>query len=232
MNQSNSVDANTDSREADSRSTGNYDYSVREAVGVFADPAALERAVDELEIAGFDRAALSVFATDETIIDRVGHLYRNVAEVEDNRHVPQAAFAEMDSRVEGEAAAVGIPFFIGSVAGAGVTAIGLGATAAATLAGAVVGGVVGVGFGAVLMSAIVWRRAEQVKEQLAQGGMVLWVSLRDADAERCALQILKKAGARDVHVHEFEREWTLKDRPFSEVQFDPFLWWPGDRGQE
>jgi len=112
MNQSNSVDANTDSREADSRSTGNYDYSVREAVGVFADPAALERAVDELEIAGFDRAALSVFATDETIIDRVGHLYRNVAEVEDNRHVPQAAFAEVDSRVEGEAAAVGILFYI------------------------------------------------------------------------------------------------------------------------
>jgi hypothetical protein len=77
MNQSNSVGANTDSREADSRSTGNYDYSVREAVGVFADPAALERAVDELEIASFDRAALSVLATDETIKDRVGHLYRN-----------------------------------------------------------------------------------------------------------------------------------------------------------
>jgi hypothetical protein len=25
---------------------------------------------------------------------------------------------------------------------------------------------------------------------------------------------------------------TLKDRPFCEVQFDPFLWWPGDRGYE
>jgi hypothetical protein len=41
-----------------------------------------------------------------------------------------------------------------------------------------------------------------------------------------------KAGARDIHVHEFEREWTLKDRPLSDVQFDPFLWWPGDRGRE
>jgi hypothetical protein len=239
MNQSNSVGANTDSREADSRSTGNYDYSAREAVGVFADPAALERAVDELEIAGFDRAALSVLATDGTIKDRVGHLYRNVAEIEDNRHVPQAAFAEMNSRVEGEAAAVGIPFYIGSVAGAGVTGIGLGATgiglgatAAATVAGAVVGGVAGVGLGAVLAGVMIWRRAEQVKEQLAQGGMVLWVNLRDPDAERRALQILEKAGARDIHVHEFEREWTLKDRPLSDVQFDPFLWWPGDRGRE
>jgi hypothetical protein len=113
-----------------------------------------------------------------------------------------------------------------------VTAIGLGATAAATLAGPVVGGVAGAGLGAVLAGAVIRRRAEQVKEQLAEGGMVLWVSLGDADAERRALQILRKAGARDIHVHEFEREWTLKDRPFSEVQFDPFLWWPGDRGQE
>jgi hypothetical protein len=232
MNQSNSVGAKTDSLEAYSRSTGNYEYTVREAVGVFADPAALERAVDELEIAGFDRAALSVLATDETIKDRVGHLYRNVAEIEDNRHVPQAAFAEMDSRVEGEAAAVGIPFYIGSVAGAGVTAVGLGATAAATVAGAVVGGVAGAGLGAVLAGAMIRRRAEQVKEQLAQGGMVLWVSVRDPDAERRAVQILQNVGARDTHVHEFEREWTLKDRPLSDVQFDPFLWWPGDRGRE
>jgi hypothetical protein len=46
--------------------------------------------------------------------------------------------------------------------------------------------------------------------------------------ERRALHILTNAGGRDVHVHEFEREWTLKDRPLSDVQFDPFLWWPGD----
>jgi hypothetical protein len=36
---------------------------------------------------------------------------------------------------------------------------------------------------------------------------------------------------RDVHVHEFEREWTLKDRPLADVQFDPFLWWPGDKSR-
>jgi hypothetical protein len=58
--------------------------------------------------------------------------------------------------------------------------------------------------------------------------LVLWVSLRDDDSERRALHILTDAGGRDVHVHEFEREWSLKDRPLSDVQFDPFLWWPGD----
>ena len=52
-------------------------------------------------------------------------------------------------------------------------------------------------------------------------------SLRDDDAERRALHILTNAGGRDVHVHEFERDWTLKDRPLSDVQFDPFLCGPG-----
>jgi hypothetical protein len=61
---------------------------------------------------------------------------------------------------------------------------------------------------------------------------VLWVSPRDGAAEKRALDILTKAGARDVHVHEIEREWTLKDRPLSDVQFDPFLWWPSGRGKK
>ena len=175
-----SISSNVDTafRDANSLSTGNYGYSVREAVGVFSVPEALERAVDELEVSGFDRAALSVLASDGTIKDRVGHLYRNIAEIADDRHVPQRAFVETDSRVEGAAAAIGIPCYIGSVAGAGVTAVGFGAATAATVAGAVVGGVVGTGLGALLAGAMIRRRVHEVSEQLAEGGLVLWVSAR------------------------------------------------------
>jgi hypothetical protein len=169
MNPTNSIERNGNFADENSSLTGNYDYSVREAVGVFGNPETLERAVDELEIAGFDRATLSVLATDETIKDRVGHLYRSVGEIEDNRRVPQGAFAETDSQVEGEAAAVGVPFYIGGVAGAGVAAVGFGGAMAATVAGAVVGGVAGAGLGALLAGAMIRRRAEQVSEQLAQG---------------------------------------------------------------
>jgi hypothetical protein len=228
MDQSKSSAINTAFRDAHSLSTGSYSYSVREAVGVFSAPEALERAVDELEVSGFDRAALSILASEETIKDRVGHLYRNIAEIVDGRRVPRRALVESDSRMEGAAAAVGIPCYIGSVAGAGVTAVGFGAATAATVAGAVVGGVVGAGLGALVAGAMIRRHVHEVSEQLAEGGLVLWVSLRDADAEGRALHILTDAGGRDVHVHELEREWTLKDRPLSDVQFDPFLWWPGD----
>jgi hypothetical protein len=206
--------------------TGVYSYYAREAVGVFKDPASLETAVDALEVSGFDRATVSVLATDETVKERVGHRYRAVTDVEDNPRVPQAAFVSTDSRVEGEAAAVGIPLYIGSCTGAGVAAVGFGSALATTIAATVAGGAVGAGLGAVLAIAMSRRHGQHELEQQAQGGMVLWVSLRDDDAKQRALQILKKAGARDVHVHEIQREWTLKDRPLAEAQFDPFLWWP------
>jgi hypothetical protein len=56
--------------------------------------------------------------------------------------------------------------------------------------------------------------------------LVLWVSLRDDNAERHALEIMTGAGARDIHLHDIAREWNLRDRPLPEVQFDPFLCWP------
>ena len=205
-------------------SSGKCGYTVREAVGVFPVPEALERAVDELEVSGFDRATLSVLASEETIKERVGHPYRNIAEIEDSRDAPQRAFAETDSRVEGTAAAIGIPCYIGGVAGAGVTAVGFGAATAATVAGGILGGVIGAGLGVLLAGVMIRRHVHEVSEQLAEGGLVLWVSLRDDDAEGCVLQILADSGGRDVHVHEFEREWTVKDRPLANVQFDPFLW--------
>jgi hypothetical protein len=150
---SNSGGLNPAFRDANSLSTGNYGYIVREAVGVFSAPAALERAVDELEVSGFDRAALSILASDGTIKDRVGHLDGNIAEIVDGRHVPQRAFVESDSRVEGTAATIGIPCYVGGVAGAGVSAVGFGAATVAIVAGAVVGGVAGAGLGALLAGA-------------------------------------------------------------------------------
>jgi hypothetical protein len=199
---------------------GTYSYPAREAVGVFASPEALEAAVDELEVAGFDRATVSVLASDATIKERVGRIYRSVAEAEDDRKAPQAAFVSSDSRTEGEAAIIGIPAYIGGAAGAIVAS---GGALAATIAAAIAGGVAGAGLGALLALVVARHHTEHVLEQLAQGGMVLWVSVRDKNAEARALQILANAGARDVHVHEIQREWTLKDLPLSEAQPDPFL---------
>ena len=61
------------------------------------------------------------------------------------------------------------------------------------------------------------------KTRCTLGGLVLWVGVRDdAEAAR-ALEILIKAGARDAHLHEIQRESLWKNRPATLAQPDPFL---------
>lgn len=100
-------------------------YWTKEAVGIFSDPDALEAAVDELEISGFDRAAISVLATDSKAKEQLDRFYRSFSDVEDSGGVPRAAFVSSDSLAEGEAAIIGAPLYIGGCAGAvGVAAAG------------------------------------------------------------------------------------------------------------
>jgi hypothetical protein len=46
------------------------------------------------------------------------------------------------------------------------------------------------------------RHAKWLKEQLDEGGLLLWVRIEDEKEERCALGALKRQSAEDVHVHE------------------------------
>jgi hypothetical protein len=205
----------------DNNGTETYGYPAREVVGVFANPGALEGAVDQLEISGFARTTLSVLASDEAVKERVGHLYRTVGEIEDDSRAPQTGFVSSDSLVEAKAAAVGIPCYIGAVGA--IAFVITGGALAASIAAAIAGGAVGAGLGALLARMIGHHHTDHVLSQLDQGGLVLWVSVHDGATERSALEILKNAGASDVHVHEIQREWTLKDRSVSEVQPDIFL---------
>ena len=197
-------------------------YRAREAVGVFAEPDALEAAVDELEISGFDRAGISVLAGDQKVIERVGHLYRSAAEAMDDPRAPQAAFISRDSLAEGEAASIGIPFYVGGFAGTWAV-VAAGGTLAAAIAGTILGGAVCAGLGALLAHAVARHHADRVREQVAQGGLVLWVSTPDEAAERRALAALHKCGAGSVHIHTVQRQWGPKDRPLGDAQLDPFL---------
>lgn len=201
---------------------GRSTYRVREAVGVFDDPDALEAAVDELEEAGFDRAAFSVLGGPDDIKERIGHLYRTVAEIEDEGRTPQAAFVSKDERVEAETVAVGVPLYVGGLASAAAVVASGGALAVA-IAATVAGGAVGAGVGALLAHAVGRHHAKRIEDQLGHGGLVLWVAVAPGDAEKRALGVLEKCGARHVHVHQIRRRWGLQDRPLSDVQFDPFL---------
>jgi hypothetical protein len=195
---------------------------LKEAVGVFGDPAALEAAVDALELAGFDRAAMSVLATDAKATEQVRRFYRSVRDIEDSGRAARDAFVSRDSRTEGEAAAVGIPLYIGGFAGAAAVAATGGALALA-IAAAIAGAAAGAGLGAILAASIAHRHAARVQDQLFKGGLILWVNVPNPDVEKRAVAILDKMDARDVHVHEIEREWSPSDIPLSVGQADPLL---------
>lgn len=175
--------------------------SVREAVGVFHDEAALQAAVDDLLIAGFDRSWLSVMASPERVWGRDGHRDDAVAQLEDDPGVPRQAYVGCDSRTEGKGAVAGVLAYVGAVATAGAIALSGGTIAAALGAAAAAGGAGGL-IGAVIARRLERRHAEHLQSQLDRGGILLWVRTPDADHERRACEIIARHSADDVHVHE------------------------------
>ena len=199
-----------------------HSYRARETVGVFSDEETLETAVDELNVAGFRDAAISVLATAGKRKGGLSRIFGNVAEIEDSAEAQQTEFVSSDSRVEGTAALIGVPLYIGGAAGVWAVSAAGGSLAFA-LASAVALGGIGAGLGAILALAIHTRHAQRIREQLKLGGLVLWVSTPTAESEKRATEILRKLGARDVHVHEVQRDWSFDSMPLTHGPYDPFV---------
>lgn len=171
-----------------------------EAVAVFDDAATLQGAIDELLSAGFDRAALSLLAGEETVIKKLGHIYTKVEELEDDPAAPRAAYVSTESIGDAEGALVGGLVYVGAVAAAGAV-VATGGTLAAAIAGAAMMGGAGGLIGAVLAKMTGDRHAGHLQEQLDHGGLLLWVRTWDREHEQRAVDILSKHSAHDVHVH-------------------------------
>jgi hypothetical protein len=175
--------------------------TVREAVGVFHDTAALQKAVDDLLIAGFDRAWLSVMAAPDEVWSRAGHENDEVADLEDDPNVPRQTYVSDDSRTEGKGVVVGVLVYVGALAAAGAIALSGGTILAAAGAAAAAGGAGGA-LGALIARRLGRRHADHLQEQLDRGGILLWVRTPDPDSERRACEIIRRHAADDVHVHE------------------------------
>lgn len=174
--------------------------ALREAVGVFQSEVALQSAADELLIAGFDRADLSLLADARTVEQTLGRAYKRTVEIEDDPAVPKRAYTGSDSRTEAEGAIAGCLMYVGAVGTVGAIIASGGAIAAALLGAAIVGGTGGL-IGVILARFIEHRHAHGLQSHLDRGGLLLWVRTSDVAHENCACEILLRAGARDVHVH-------------------------------
>jgi len=178
--------------------------SAREAVGVFHDEGALQDAVDELLISGFDRSSLSLLASERAVQQKLGHRYEKVTEIEDDLLVPRIAYIGKDSRTEGEAAMISGLAYVGAVGTVGAIVASGGTVAAAILGAATVGGLGGL-IGAAFARFMEQHHARHLQEQLDHGGLLVWVATRGPDQEKKACKILKRCSAEHVHVHDLPK---------------------------
>lgn len=71
--------------------------AVREAIGVFATAEQMQGAIDELMSSGFDRAEISLLASERAVEEKLGHRYRKVIELEDDSDVLFTAYVSTES---------------------------------------------------------------------------------------------------------------------------------------
>ncbi|SME90371.1 hypothetical protein SAMN06265365_101307 [Tistlia consotensis] len=197
-------------------------YPVREVVARFEEARAFEDAVDLVERHGVDRAAVSMMASREAVQQKLGHRFRLSSELEDEPAVPQSVFSNRYEIAEAKGAAIGLPVYIGG-AGAGLAVFASGGTLAFAAVIAAAGAAAGAGIGALLSRAISKRHAEHLEEQLAEGGLLLWVRVGDEAQERQVVDLLTSAGGRDVRAHSITRYWGSDDIPLHDFNPDPWL---------
>jgi hypothetical protein len=174
---------------------------LREVVGVFRDEGSLEAAIDDLLECGFDRADISLLASEDAVVEKLGRRYRRINELEDDLSVPRVAYAAKEDYGAVEGGFIGGLVYVGAIAGAGAVLAAGGAVAAALAAAALAGGTGG-RMGLALARWVEGKRAQRLQEQLEKGGLLLWVHVRDSQREECALRVLKEAGGEDVHAHD------------------------------
>jgi hypothetical protein len=173
----------------------------REVVGVFHDERALEAAIDDLLEGGFDRAHISLLASERAVAEKLGHAYERVAELEDDASAARVGYVSKEDYGAAEGGLISGLVYVGALAGAGAIVASGGALGGVLLTAALSGGAGGA-VGIALARWIDRRRAEGLNEQLRKGGLLMWVHASSDALEARAKEILGRHGAEDVHGHE------------------------------
>ena len=179
---------------------GNSRYTVREAVAVFHDEASMDAAIDDLEEHGFDRAEISLMASESAVHAKLGDRYQRIQDAADDPATPRTFVVTPEEIGAGRGALVGGLAYIGAVAAAGTVVASGGALLFTALAALAAGAGSGV-LGTVLAHKLGERHAREMEEHIKHGGLLIWVGLRDQAHEDTALRLLAKYTKEPVRVH-------------------------------
>ena len=171
-----------------------------EVVGLFHTAKDMQAAIDELQTHGFDRADLSVMASEHAIEEKFKGTYVPVRDLEDRPDVPTMAYVSKEFLGAPEGALVGAFMYVPAVIGLAAVVASGGSLAAAIAAVAITTGAGGA-IGAILARLIDRRYAHQIEEHLALGGLLLWAATRDKEHVETAMAVMREHGAEDAHTH-------------------------------
>lgn len=175
----------------------------REAVGIYFDADALQKAVKDLEAYGIRHGQIGLLAGKYTVRDKLGHLYDEVNSEIDQPGAPDVAFVARDSVGDTMHAMLGSLYIMGAAvtSGAVVASAGIlgGAVGAAVATAAVFGGV-----GTVLTRVISQSDAEHLEQQVDEGHLLLFVRVDDREQEDRVMEILRRDSAYDPRVYTVE----------------------------
>lgn len=172
--------------------------SVCEVVGVFHSPEDLESAIDELLSSGFDRAELSLLASEDAVAEKLGGCFHPASELADDPAVPRAAFVSSAAIGDAEGALIGGLAYVGATVAVGAVMMSGGALGAVIAAAVLAGGTGGL-VGTVLARWVGHHHAAYLRDQIENGGLLLWVRAWNESDEARALAIVAKHAADKVH---------------------------------
>lgn len=178
---------------ADGNETRSKRPPLREVVAIFDGPEEMQEAVDALQSQGFNRADLSTLA---------GPVARNVEQIADDPTAPRTVPVSRSSLGDAEGVLIGGGVYLFVVAGA-IAFAAAGASLTSMVVVVALLGVLGGLFGWLLARWLDRRYDSAVRDQMAHGGMVLWVHTTSPDQEARAGEILRAHHGRKVHAHEF-----------------------------
>jgi hypothetical protein len=170
--------------------------TVCEVVGVFHSPEHLESAIDELLNSGFDRAELSLLASEDAVAKKLGGHYQPTNTLADDPAAPRAAFVSSAAIGDAEGALIGGLAYVGATVGAIVMS---GGALGAAITAAVLAGGTGGAIGSVLARWVGHHHAAYLRSQIENGGLLLWVRAWNETDEARALEIIARHAADKVH---------------------------------
>ena len=172
-----------------------------EVVGIFKSIEELNESVDELFSIGFNQSSLSVLSRNQINKQKDKEAVESVASLADNRETLRTSFQAEENISLAEGAIISGLMYIGGVGTSAVVIITKGADSNLFLASAI--GIIATIIGIILAIMLNKYHKQYIEYQLRNGGLILWVHLKEKSQSHDVIKILKFYNATKIHTSSY-----------------------------